>query len=195
MKYGVTLPSLSNNATQFNLGGTTPYGDALFTTELIGWSAPAVKDANHTLLPTLHTFTYDADFYVTDVSITQALEFDVVMRMNGVSMFWGVQCSPLGDKGWDTVDNTTLKWVSSGHPCQLVNGWNHLTLQFTRGPANEVLYNSVTLNGTNTALNITSPAGTAPANWWGVNANFQMDGNSKQTPNTVYLDNLTVSYE
>jgi hypothetical protein len=194
-KYGITLPSLTNNATQFNLGGTTPFGDVLFTTELMGASAPVIKDTNHTLLPTLHNFTYDTDFYVTDVSITQALEFDVVMHVKGASMFWGVQCAPLGDKKWDTVDNTTLKWVSSGVPCKLANGWNHLTLKFTRGANNLVVYDSVTVNGTKTALNVSSPAGTVPQSWWGVNVNFQVDGNSKQSSNTIYLDGLNITYE
>ncbi len=194
MNYGVTLPSLSNNATQFNLGGTTPYGDVLFSADLIGTSSPELKDTDHTLLPTLHNFTYDTDFYVTDVSVTQTLEFDVTMFMNGVEMIWGTQCSHLGDKSWDIYDTANRHWLTAGVPCQMVNGWNHLTIQVQRGSDNSIIYQSIELNGTTYTLNKTYGPRTAPKGWWGVTVNYQMDGNSKQSPNTTYLDNFSFTY-
>jgi hypothetical protein len=132
MQGGITNPSLSNDATQFNLGGTTPYGDVLFTDEMIGSTTPSNPDANHTLLPSLHNFIYDTDFYITDVSITQTLEFDISMNMNGAKMIFGTQCSHHGDKAWDIYDNVNGKWVSAGIPCKMVDGWNHLTIQVQR---------------------------------------------------------------
>ena len=195
MNYGVTSPSLSNNATQFNLSGTVPYGDALFSAQLIGQNSPQLRDANHALLPTLHNFTYDADFYLTNASITQVLEFDISMYMNGVGMIWGNQCNHLGDGKWDIWDNGNAKWVSAGIPCNFVNGWNHVTIQMQRESNNDLLYQSIALNGTTYPLNITYPASTAPSNWWGVTANYQMDGNSKLSANTTYLDNFNVTYK
>ena len=69
MKFGITLPSLSNNATKFQINGTKAYWDALFSADLIGTTSPTLKDSNHTILPSIHNFTYDTDFYLTDVSI------------------------------------------------------------------------------------------------------------------------------
>jgi hypothetical protein len=58
MKFGITLPSLSNNAAEFVINGTKAYGDALFSADLIGTTSPEVKDSSHTLLPTIHYFIY-----------------------------------------------------------------------------------------------------------------------------------------
>lgn len=194
MDYGITSPSLSNNATQFNLGGTKPYGDALFSAQLMGQNSPQIPDADHTLLPTLHNFIYDTDLYVTDASITQTLEFDISMYMNGVGMIWGTQCNYLGDKDWDIWDNVHSHWVSVGVPCKLVNGWNHVTIQVQRNPDNTLLYQSIELDGTTYMLNRTYPPGIATSGWWGVTANYQMDGNSTQSANITYLDNFSVTY-
>ncbi|HLJ77571.1 MAG TPA: hypothetical protein VKT75_09165, partial [Acidobacteriaceae bacterium] len=58
-----------------------PYADVLFTASLIGQNAQ-IDDADHTLLPSMHHFTYDADFYVDDPSVTSGLEFDVALWMD-----------------------------------------------------------------------------------------------------------------
>ncbi len=194
MKYGVTSPSLSNNATQFNLGGTVPYSDALFSAQVMGQNAPQLQDADHQLLPTLHNFIYTADFYVTNAAITQVLEFDVSMYMNGASMIWGHQCNHLGDGNWDIWNNVEGKWFSAGVPCNFVNGWNHLQIQVQRQADNTLLYQTITLNGTTYTLNKTDAPGTVPSSWWGVTANYQMDGNSKQSANVTYVDNMSITY-
>jgi hypothetical protein len=193
MKPGITLPSLSNNATQFNIGGTTTYGDVLFTTEVVGYKAPT-RDSDHSLLPTLHNFTCETDFYVTDVSVTQTLEFDVSLYMSGVKMVFGTQCSHKGDKAWDIYDNVHGKWVSAGVPCKMVNGWNHLKIQFQRNAGNVLVYKSIELDGTTYTLNISYPPGTSPLSWWGLTVNYQMDGDSAPDPNTTYLDNFSLTY-
>jgi len=196
MKPGITLPSLSNNATQFNLGGTAPYGDVLFETGLIGQNSKQIPDRDHSLLPTLHNFTYDADFYVTNPSITQALEFDISIWMSNIAGdSFGTHCDHLGDGTWKVWNNSTKHWVSTGKPCQFVQGWNHLTLQFERQSDNSTLYQSITLNGTTYSLNLSYPPAVAPAGWWGMETSFQMDGNSQPSANTAYLDNVTVTYE
>lgn len=195
--FGITSPSLSGNATEFSLGGNygnAPYGDALFSAQLMGQNSPQIPDGDHTLLPTLHNFIYDTYFYVTNASITQVLEFDISMYMNGVGMIWGQQCNHLGDGDWDIWDNVRGKWVSTGIPCRFVNGWNHVTIQMQRESGNTLLYKSIALNGKTYRLNMTYPPGTAPSGWWGVTANYQMDGNSTQAPNITYLDKFKVTY-
>lgn len=194
MQYGITLPSLSNDATQFIIDGTKSYGDALFSAQLMGTNSPQLRDADHTLLPTLNNFIYDVDFYVTDASITQVLEFDISMYMNGIGMIWGTQCNYLGDKDWDIWDNANKHWVSAGIPCNFVNGWNHLTIHAQRESDNTLLYQSIELDGTTYTLDKTYPPGTADSTWWGVTVNYQMDGDSKPDANTTYLDNFSLTY-
>ena len=67
----------------------------------------------------------------------------------------------------------------------------------SRQPAsidNLLLYQSITLNGKTTVLNKYYAPGHAPESWWGITVNYQMDGNSKQTAYTTYLDNFTFTY-
>lgn len=196
----ISSPSLSGNATQFTLGGssgTAPWGDVLFSLPVLGqFSTQNLPDTGHTLLPTLHNFTYDAYFYVTNASITQVLEFDINMYMNGVGMLWGNQCNNLGGKEWEIWDNVNARWVSTGVTCTLINnGWNHITIQAQRGSGNSVVYQSITLNGATASLNATYPPFSVPISWWGVTVNYQMDGNSVQASNTTYLDGFSLTYQ
>lgn len=195
----VSSPSLSGNATEFTLGGingTAPWGDVLFSLPVMGqYSTQGLPDPNHTLLPSLHNFTYDAYFYVTNASITQVLEFDVNMYLNGTGMIWGTQCNNLGGNSWDIWDNTNAKWVPTGTACNLVNNaWNHVTVQVQREAGNVLLYQSITLNGATAILNKAFPPFSVPASWYGVTLNYQMDGNSRQSANVTYLDNFSLTY-
>jgi len=195
----VSSPSLSGHATQFTLGGpsgTAPWGDVLFSLPVLGqFSTQNLPDTGHTLLPTLHNFTYDSYFYVTNASITQVLEFDINMYMDGDGMLWGSQCNNLGGKEWDIWDNANSTWVSTGVACTLINnGWNHVTIRGQRGTGNTVVYQSIALNGTTANINVTYPPFSIPVSWWGVTVNYQMDGNAVQAANTTYVDNFSLTY-
>jgi len=192
----VSSPSLSGNATQFNIGGTKPYADVLWSLPVLGQNSKQdILDSSHTLLPSLHNFTYDAYFYVTDAPVTQVLEFDINMYMDGVGMIWGNQCNHLGGGVWDIWDNANAKWVSTGFACNLDNNaWNHVTVQGQRESDNQIQYQSITLNGITANINKTYPPFSVPGEWWGVTVNYQMDGNNKQASNTTYLDNFSLTY-
>lgn len=196
MHQHISNPSRDGNASQYNIGGNKAYSDALFTDKLIGQgSTEGLPDNNHTLLPTLHNFTYDVYFYTGQLSLSQALEFDINMFMNGVSMIWGHQCNLVNGHVWDIWDNTGKTWVSTGVPCNPVNNsWNHLTIQVQRESDNSLLFQSITLNGVKSDINRTYAPGSTSPSWWGVTVNYQMDGNSKQSGYTTYLDNFNFSY-
>ncbi len=196
MEQHITSPSMSGNASQFNIGGTTPYSDVLWTNPLIGQnSTQGLPDNNHTLLPTLHNFTYDAYFYGSNLSLSQVLEFDISMYFNGLSLVWGNQCRIAGGNEWDIWDNVNSKWVSTGFACNPINnGWNHLTIQVQRESDNTLLFQSITLNGVKNTINKTYAPGSCPSGWWGITVNYQMDGNSKQSSYTTYVDNFTFTY-
>jgi hypothetical protein len=196
MAQGIKSPSLSGHATQFNLGGTTPYADVLSSIPLIGQnSTQGLPDANHTLLPTLHNFTYDAYFYPTNLGVTQVLEFDISMYFDGLGLIWGNQCRVAGGNEWDIWDNVTAQWVATGAACYPVNNaWNHVTIQVQRESDNWLLYQSITLNGVTTPINQYFQAGSVPSGWWGITANYQMDGNYQQAAYTTFLDDFSFIY-
>lgn len=186
--------SNSGNGTQFDLWGTTPYSAVLYSNPVLGQRSWINSDPNQTLLPNLHNFTYDTDVYVSNADVTQALEFDVNMYLNGLGMEWGTQCNHLADNSWDYWDNVNATWVSSGAPCVLTNGWHHLTLQVQRESDNTLLYQSITWDGTTYTLNRYVAPFSVPGDWYGVTVNYQMDGNYNMSSNTTYLDNFNLTY-
>jgi alpha-glucuronidase len=147
------------------------------------------------LVPSLHNFTYDAYFYGTDMSLSQVMEFDVSMYFDGISLVWGNQCRIAGGNEWDIWDNVTSRWVPTGFACDPIsNGWNHVTIQVQRESDNTLLFQSITLNGVVNTINQYYAPSTCPPGWWGITVNYQMDGNSKQSAYTTYLDNFSFSY-
>ena len=100
-------------------------------------------DISHTLVPSLHNFTYNTDLYVTNLSVAAVLEFDVSMYIDGIGMFFGTQCNHLNGGGWNVSNNVTQQWTATPMACNLVNGWNHITLQFQRGSSDSVIYRSI----------------------------------------------------
>ncbi|HEX4065038.1 MAG TPA: hypothetical protein VHZ09_03365 [Acidobacteriaceae bacterium] len=188
--------SLSGNATKFTIGGTTPYADALFSNPIMGQNSTILPDTARTLVSNLHNFTYDAYVYVTNIAVTQSLEFDINQYPGGgVGLEWGTQCDHLGSGQWDVWNNVAAKWVPTGAPCNMVNnGWNHVTLTVQRQSNNDLLYQTITMNGVTYNINQTMAPFQVPSSWYGMTVNFQMDGNYNQSANTAYLDNFNVTY-
>ncbi|MGB7135408.1 MAG: hypothetical protein WBD46_08990 [Acidobacteriaceae bacterium] len=189
--------SLSGNATKFTIGGTTPYADALFSNPIMGQNSTILPDTARTLVSSLHNFTYDTYVFVTNAAVTQSLEFDINSYPGGgVGLQFGTQCDHLGSGQWDIWDNVDARWVPTGAPCNLVNnGWNHVTLQVQRQSNNDLLYQTITMNGVTYTINQTMAPFPVPSSWYGMTVNFQMDGNYNQSPNTAYLDNFNVTYD
>jgi hypothetical protein len=196
MYQGVKSPTLSGSTTQYNLGGTMAYSDVLWNNHLIGdLSSEGMPDTSHTIVPTLHNFTYDVYFWGSNLQGAQALEFDVNQFFNNMGFTWGHECRTGGGNEWDIWDNANAKWVSTGIACNpLINQWNHLTLQVQRTADNKLLYQSITFNGVTHVLNKIYPPFSA-VGWYGITVNYQSDGNYKQTLYTVYVDKLNFTYQ
>ena len=191
-----TSVSLTGNSTKYTIGGTTPYSDVLWSNPVLGQgSTEGIYDSNHTLLPTIHNMTLDSYVFVTNLSVTQDLEFDVNLYMNGLGFEWGSQCNHLADGDWDIWDNVNAHWFSTGIPCSLNNNaWNHVTLQVQRESNNDLLYQTLTVNGVTHTINKTVAPFAVPSSWWGMTVNYQMDGNYKQSSYSTYLDKTSVTY-
>jgi hypothetical protein len=196
MSQGIKSPSMSGAATEIYLGGSEGYGDGLWNNHLIGdGSSQGMPDSNHSIVPTLHDFTYDVYFWGANLGAAQAVEFDINQFFGGMGFIWGHECRVAGGNEWDIWDNVSQHWIPTGVSCYPASSsWNHLTLQVARTSDNQLLYKSITLNGKTANLNQYYDHGSAPG-WYGVTINYQEDGNYKQTPYSVYLDDLTFSYE
>lgn len=195
MNQGITSPSLSGRAAKFSIGGTTPYSDVLWTNPLIGdFSSQGLPDHDHAIIPNLHNFTYDVYFYSSNLGLSQVLEFDINQYFNTMGFTWGHQCRIAGGQEFDVWDNLSAKWIPTGVSCRPVNNsWNHLTLQVQRTWDNWLLYHSITLNGVTTVIDRYFPP-FGVGSWYGVTANYQMDGNYQQAPYAVFVDKLNLIY-
>lgn len=194
MTQNISSPSLSGHASRMDIGGQTYYADVLWNNHLIGdFSSQGLPDSNKSIVPSIHNFTYDVYFYVEDAGVSQALEFDINQFVGGNSYIWGHECRIAGGNEWDIWDNPGQTWHPTGVSCNpMSNAWNHLTLQVQRTSSNQLLFQSITLNGVTSTLNYyENPTATT---WYGVTVNYQQDGNYKQTPYSVWLDNLNFSY-
>jgi hypothetical protein len=194
MTQGTTSPSESGSAMSTYIAGTQKYSDALWNNHLIGdFSSQGLPDGNQALSSTLHNFVYAVDFYGANVELSQALEFDLNQFVGGKSFIWGHECRVAGGHTWDIWNNAANKWVSTGVACNPIsNGWNHLAIAVQRTSDNRLLYQSITLNGKKSTLNMyDNPTGT---NWNGVTINYQLDGNINQAAYTIVLDNLNFTY-
>ncbi len=196
MTQNIKSPSMSGEATQMYLAGSQGYGDGFWNNHLIGdGSSQGMPDSNHTLVPTLHNFTYDVYFWGGNLGLSQAVEFDINQFVNNQSFIWGHECRIAGGNEWDVWDNLNQRWVPTGVSCYPnSNSWNHLTIQVQRTSSNQLLYQSLTLNGKTSTLNQHYNPGSA-VGWYGVTINYQEDGNSSQSPYSVYLDELTFTYD
>ena len=189
-------PSLSGDSTEYWIGGSHPYSDVLFTIPLIGTnSSQGMPDADHKIIPNLHNFTYDVYFYGSNLTLSEVLEFDIDQFFDGNGFIFGHQCEIAAGHQWDIWDNVNKHWDHTGIACNPIsNGWNHLTLEVERTSGNELLYKTITFNGTTYTLNKTYPHYNS-GDWYGVVVNYQMDGNSKQSAYSTYLDKFTFTYQ
>ncbi len=194
MTRGVSSPAMSGNSTRMDVGGQTVYSDVLWNNHLIGdFSSQGLPDTDRSIIPNVHNFTYEVYFYATDISASQALEFDINQFVNGQSFIWGHECRIAGGNEWDIWDNPGQKWHPTGIPCNPVNNsWNHLVIQAQRTSDNHLLFQSISLNGQTATLNYYETP--TPTTWYGITINYQQDGNYKQQPYSIWLDKVTFTY-
>jgi hypothetical protein len=180
MAENVLSPALDGKSAQFNLGGKTPYSDALWWKQLGGNNA-------------IKNLTYDLNFYITNSSAPEALEFDVNQSNNAYKFIFGTQCNIKDGAQWDVWGNAAGNWIHTGIPCTAPSAytWHHLTWQFQR-TATQVIYVSLTYDGVTHYVNRTYPARTH--NVSEINVAFQMDGDSKQTAFSAWLDKVSLTY-
>jgi hypothetical protein len=173
-------PSISGHSSKFTLGGETHYSNALWWKQF-----GADKKSTH--------FVYDLYFYVNDAHAPQALEFDINQGLDGVRYTWGTECSYRNSGHWDIWNPEGGEWVTTSVKCPEVeaNTWHHLVWAVERVDG-KLHYISVELDG---KVSQVDEYFNPQQDWPGeiLTVAFQMDGNYRQDPYTVWLDNVTLS--
>ena len=170
-------PSLDGSAAKFSLGGNTGYSNELYWNSLGGGNS-----VSH--------FIYDLWFYIDDGNAPQSLEFDVNQAFGGQRWTWGSQCDFNDSHKWNIWDPLHGQWMLTDVPCNHFpsNTWIHLVWTLER-VGNQVHY--ISLNVADQTYNVDTYY-TAEQNWYEeeIDVAFQMDGNYRQQPYSVWLDEV-----
>lgn len=179
MTLNQSSPSLSGASAKFTMGGPQGYTNELYTKFLGGGSA-------------VSKFTYDLYFMVDQPDRPQALEFDVNQTLGNTRWVFGTECNFKADGVWDVWDGVK-GWQPTTVPCKPfpANTWIHLVWSFER-VGQQVHYISVSVNDQVYPLNLYY---SDQPNWpmQDIDVAFQMDGDSKQDPYTIWLDKVTLT--
>ena len=173
-------PSMDGKSMKFWIGGTTPYRNALW------YKGFGPNSSQH--------FVYDVYFYLTNPNFSEALEFDMNQYIGGKQYIFGHQCSPKWSKTWDTWNQVTGHWESTGIACPVFQAykWNHVQIEVERTSSSQLHYVAITYNGVKNYVNrYRYPTGSS---WNGFSIDFQMDGDSAQDDYSAWLDKLNVNY-
>jgi hypothetical protein len=172
-------PSLDGRSVKFSLGGSTPYSDALWWKQL-----GAVNTASN--------FKYDLYFYLTNPAAAQSLEFDSNQANGSRRWIFGTQCNVKNGGVWDVWGNANGNWISTGIPCTAPAAfvWHHLTWEFKR-TSTQVVFIGFTYDGVTHYVNRTYTAAASGVNE--LNVAFQMDGDFRQDPYSVWLDKVSLT--
>ena len=188
MTQGVSSPSRDGHATQFWLGGSTPYSDILWWKQVVdGYASPAVNENTH-------HFVYDLYFYLDNTNAAEAIEWDVNQFVDGRSYIFGSQCSYRSEGTWDIWDNPNSRWISTGVPCPppAANTWHHVVLEFERTWDNKLHYISFSMDGEMHYLDWYNDS--TATSWNGITVNYQMDGNYVNENYSTWVNNANLTY-
>jgi len=175
-----TSPSLDGASAEFFVGGSTPYAAALWWKQL-----GPIDSVTH--------FVYDMNFYLTDSTAPQALEFDVNQSVNGKKYIFGTECDFHGNQTWRVWDSS-LHWQDTGVSCAAAHSakvWHSLRWEFERTSGWHTHFIAVTVDGVRKSVDrFYNPQASSVRE---LNLAFQMDGNSTMTDYKVWVDKVKLS--
>jgi len=186
MTQNVSNPSMDGKSAQFSMGGpwsscTSPpaYCNILYFNAVAGGN-----NVSH--------FTYDLYFYIDNPNAPQALEFDINQTFGGNRWVWGSECNFNGSGKWDIWDDVN-GWTPTIYDCKPfpASTWIHLVWNVER-VGNQVHYISLTVG--NQTYNVDTYFDNQ-ADWTleEIDVAFQMDGNYREEPYNVWLDQVTLT--
>ena len=155
----------------------------------------------------MNTFTLSLSFQFTpstscanqgSASVVQAIEFTMNKWDEGQRYEFALQWENVGDgapqwRYWDANRPLGEQWVAFDPrimQCLQADQWHTLALN-GRIVDDQVYYKSFTINGQMHSLDLTVSPDSVPGEPDRLALAIQLDGNSKQTPYDVFIDNLS----
>jgi hypothetical protein len=175
-------PSKSQNGSgvsaRFDLGGSTAYSNARW------WNQVATTCA------AFH-FTLDFWAYVTAPSAPQGFEFDFDQVVGGQRYKFSHQCDFKDSGLWRVWANGG--WTATSHACVpfTANSWNHFVFHGERTLDGRVHYQDMVINNVTYTFDLYATPTAAGSD--SVTVYIQLDGNSQQTPYSLWIDKLSLT--
>ena len=178
--YGITSPSMDGKSMQLWVGGTNPYGSALF------WKGMGQTTARH--------YVTDLYFYLKDPAASQAMEFDIYQDLNSRHVVLGIECSYKNTHTWRVYDTTYQHWRQTTIPCNPYTAytWHHLITEQERMADGRSHMISLTIDGKKYYVNMYY-GDRAGSSYNQSTLGLQLDGNSTMTAYAAWYDKVTVS--
>lgn len=174
-----STPSMDGKSAKFTIGGPSAYSNMLYFNPVAGGD-----NVSH--------FTYDLYFYIDNPDAAQALEFDINQTFGGNRWVWGSECNFNASGKWDIWDDVN-GWEPTAYDCKPfpANTWIHLVWNVER-VGNQVHYISLTV-GDQTYNVDTYYQNQQDWTLEEIDVAFQLDGNYKQEPYNVWLDQVNLT--
>ena len=177
-----SAPSLDGKSAEFQIGGSTGFSN-------VKWSGtfPAADSATK--------FTLDLQAYLSDPSAPQALSFGVSQIVFGAYYSFKFQCDFKGTGLWQVWDAANQVWAPTGISCtQLTaNQWTHFVFDVERTNSNQLHYKDFSINGQPNIVDLYfNPGAKTPD---AIVVHLDEDGDSAQDPYSVWLDEVTLTYQ
>jgi hypothetical protein len=186
--FGVHSPELeSGGSVKFEASGS-PGADILHWNNL-----PANTNFNK--------FVYDFYFQVDNIAPVQALEFDFQPGSTTQEFNFSLQCNNSNPSSpvWDTWDEPTTHWTSSGLSCGTVmnvNNWHHIRLYgeiLNRGLSNaQTHYIWIEVDGVQHPFTTNATHNAVSKSWNKLGVTTQQDINSTGGTYHVYVDKMNL---
>jgi hypothetical protein len=185
MTQNQSTPSMDGKSTKFSMGtGLTPQCPSGYCNMLNFNPIAGGDNVSH--------FIYDLYFYIDNPTASQALEFDLNQTFGGNRWVWGSECNFNGSGKWD-IWNDVTGWQPTQFDCTPfpANTWIHLVWNLER-VGNQVHYISLSVG--DQTYNVDTYYPNQP-DWTleEIDVAFQMDGNYKQEPYNVWLDQVNLT--
>ena len=180
-----TTNQLDGRAVKFQYTGGAGFSQGKWTTPLSG---------NFTVSQASN-FTLDFHSFITQPSLSQALEVHLLDQVGGYFYPFKIQCDFKSSGFWRVYNPSNDSWVSTPVGCVVftANSWDHFTLHFHRS-GTQLVYQDIVINGTTYSFgNITTNA-IAQNNPDSLQAQTELIGNSSGSSYAWWIDEMSLTF-
>lgn len=153
------------------------------------WRAPLATDYSNA-----GEMSLDFLSFITNPTVSQALEVHAIQQVNGFFYPFKMQCDFQGSGLWRVYDPPTDTWVATNVNCVVftANSWDHFTLHFHRS-GTQLVYDDVAINGSTYPFNVTTNAIQQAGNN-SMTAEVTLIGDGSGTAYSWWLDELSLTF-